>query len=189
MHARRILVLGSPGSGKSMLSRRLGEITGLPVVHLDGIYWKPGWVESTHAEFDARVVDAVAQDEWIIDGSYSRTLDLRLPRAELVIYLDFGRLRCVWNAYRRSRRYAGQTRPDMGAGCPEKFDLDFAKFIWDYPARSRAKVLSKLAAQADRIPITLLRSHAEVERYLETCSQQMPAARYNRGTHPQQPIY
>lgn len=163
----RILVLGSPGSGKSTLSRQLGEVLDLPVVHLDRLHWKPGWVESDPADFDQRLGAEIAKDCWIIDGGYSRTLDLRLPRATLILFLDFPRLRCVWNAFRRGWHYRGKTRPDMGVDCPERIDFEFLKFVWDYPERSRPRYLSVLAAHADRIPIVRLHSHAEVDRFLE----------------------
>ncbi|HEY5008664.1 MAG TPA: hypothetical protein VII42_11705, partial [Caulobacteraceae bacterium] len=92
---RRIVILGNAGSGKSTLARRLGERLRLPVVHLDVLFWEPGWTEPDNEAFRTRVRAAIAGDDWISEGNYlSRTFDLRLPRAELVIWMDTPRLTC-----------------------------------------------------------------------------------------------
>ena len=85
---KRILILGPSGAGKSTLARRIGDRLALPVVHLDALYWTPGWAPSEAVLFRARVAEVAARDAWIIDGNYSNHLDLRLPRAEAVIWLD-----------------------------------------------------------------------------------------------------
>jgi adenylate kinase family enzyme len=84
------------------------------------------------------------RDEWIIDGNYSRTLDIRLRRADAAIMLDFSRALCLYRAVKRALLYRGAARPDMAPGCPEKLDPEFVRFIWDYPKRSRERVLGKL---------------------------------------------
>lgn len=42
---KRVVVIGSGGAGKSIFSRKLGEIAGLPVVQLDKLYWHPGFAQ------------------------------------------------------------------------------------------------------------------------------------------------
>jgi adenylate kinase family enzyme len=122
---RRILILGPSGAGKSTLARRLGDRLGLPVVHLDALYWNPGWSASETGLFRARMAEAAARDAWVIEGNYSSHLDLRLPRAEALIWLDLPRYvyfpRAVW----RSIRNYGRERGDVGAGNPEQFDWSF----------------------------------------------------------------
>src|SRR5450755_2492300 len=83
---QRILVMGSSGSGKSTFAQRLSAITGIPMVSLDALYWKPGWVASDDAEFDVRVTDAAHQPRWIIDGNYtsSGAGELRRSTADAV---------------------------------------------------------------------------------------------------------
>lgn len=76
----RVLILGSPGAGKSTLASKLGACTGLPVIHLNMLYWRPGWSESDAAEFRAKVATVVRDTRWIIDGDYGSTLGLRLSR-------------------------------------------------------------------------------------------------------------
>ena len=85
---RRALVLGSPGSGKSTVARRLGARHGLPVFHLDQAFWRPGWVPAPPAEFAAEVARLAALPAWVIDGTYTATLAPRLARAELVVVVE-----------------------------------------------------------------------------------------------------
>jgi adenylate kinase family enzyme len=148
--ARRILVLGPSGAGKSTLARRIGARLGLPVVHLDAINWNPGWIQTEAAQFRERLAAAAAEDAWVMDGNYSTHLDLRLPRAQAVIWLDLPRYvyfrRAVW----RSIKNYGRDRDDLGRGCPEQFDLSFLlDWVWSYPTRSRtrhAQLMSELPA-------------------------------------------
>lgn len=162
----RILLIGSGGSGKSTLARRMGARTGIPVVHLDALYWRPGWVQTPHEEWDRTIAALLARDRWIMDGNYSRTLDQRLAACDAVIFLDLPRLTCLWRIVRRRMRFRRATRPDMGAGCEERLTWQFVRWVWDYPRRTRGKVLAKLDAAAARgARVTILRSAAEVERF------------------------
>ena len=79
---QRVVVTGIAGSGKSTLSRALSAKTGLPVIHLDIHFWKPGWVEPTEDEWREKQRDLITHDKWILDGNYCATLDLRLERAD-----------------------------------------------------------------------------------------------------------
>jgi adenylate kinase family enzyme len=88
---KRVLVIGSPGGGKTTLSRELGKLLDLPVYHLDKLFWKPGWALSDDESFRALQRELVSKPRWIIDGNYDRTLDVRLPHADTVIHLDFPR--------------------------------------------------------------------------------------------------
>jgi len=173
---RRILVLGPSGAGKSTLARAIGSRVGLLVVHLDALYWTPGWVRSDTASFRAKVADAAGLDSWVMDGNYSSSLDLRLPRADAVIWLDLPRWiyfpRAVW----RSIRHHGRTRADVGEDSPERLDWSFLRhWVWTYPSHSRAKH----AAFMDRLPPGLhgivLRSPAEVKRFIRELPRSLQA--------------
>jgi len=115
---KRILILGPSGAGKSTLARSIGDRLGLPVVHLDAINWNPGWVQTETGLFRERVKEAVARDAWVMDGNYSAHLDLRLPRAEAVIWLDLPRYvyfsRAVWRSIWRF----GARGTTLGLGVP-----------------------------------------------------------------------
>jgi adenylate kinase family enzyme len=163
---KRILILGPSGAGKSTLARRIGDRLGLPVVHLDAIYWNPGWVPSEIRQFRERVAEVAARDTWVIDGNYTTHLDLRLPRAEAVIWLDLPRYvyfpRSVW----RSIRNYGRERDDVGPGCPERFELSFFRdWVWTYPARSRVRHAELLANLPAGVHGIILTSPAEVTKF------------------------
>jgi adenylate kinase family enzyme len=163
---KRIVILGPSGAGKSTLARRIGERVGLPVVHLDALYWNAGWVPTEVGQFRERIAEAAAGDAWVIEGNYTRHLDLRLPRAQAVIWLDLPRYvyfpRSVW----RSIRNLGRERSDVGRGCPERFELSFFRdWVWTYPTRSRAKHAQLLANLPAGTNGVILRSAVEVAKF------------------------
>src|SRR4051812_29802331 len=163
---KKVIVVGSCGAGKSTFARRLGEATGLPVTHLDRHYWRPGWAEPTRSEWIEQVGIMLQGDRWIIDGNYGGTMDMRLAACDTAIFLDFPKLICTWRVIKRVLGNYGRTRPDLGPGCPERFDWEFIKWTWNYPTRSRASVLQRLANLADRIKVVTLTSDIEVESFL-----------------------
>jgi adenylate kinase family enzyme len=112
------VVTGLAGSGKSTFSRALSAKTGLTVVHLDVLFWKPGWVEPSEDEWREKQRDLIARDEWILDGNYHATLDLRLDRADTAVFLDTPWWVCACRALVRgvAKRPVGFQLPE---GCDE----------------------------------------------------------------------
>lgn len=163
---RRVLVIGSGGSGKSTFSRSLGERLGLEVIHLDKEYWRPGWVEPTKEEWRLAVERLCARESWVMDGNYSGTLDLRLEACDTVIFLDLPRAVCVWRVLKRALMYRNSTRPDMAEGCRESFNPKFLHWVWTYSSRRRPKILARLREVAADKCVVRLRSDVEVERFL-----------------------
>jgi adenylate kinase family enzyme len=163
---RRVLILGNAGSGKSTVARRLHAVTGLPLVHLDTHYWKPGWVPSAPEEWIETVELLAGQEHWIMDGGYSNTLFLRLPRADTVLFLDIPRRVCLFRVLCRRIAWRGRSRPDMAFGCHEKLDFAFLKLVWGYPTRTRRKLLAELEALRGSKAIVVLRSSREIDDFL-----------------------
>lgn len=121
----------------------MGDITGLPVVHIDHIHWQPGWIERSSAEKDRLTRAAHANEEWIFEGGHFRTFDERLARADTFIWLDFSVWRRLWRVMVRTLRDLGKTRPDLPENCPERINLEtlkFAHFIWTTRNRWRDKI-------------------------------------------------
>jgi adenylate kinase family enzyme len=163
---KRVLVIGSGGAGKSTFARRLAERLGLPVIHLDRVYWRAGWVEPPKDEWRRTVEELCAGDSWVMDGNYSGTLDVRLAACDTVIFLDLPRVLCTWRVMKRAAIYRGATRPDMAEGCQEKMDLEFLSWVWNYPRRSRPKILARLEEFSGGKQVYRLRSSAEAEKFL-----------------------
>ena len=165
---KRILVLGSGGAGKSTLAQALGTRLDLPVIHLDAHYWQPGWTAPPPDVWERIVRGLVQRETWVMDGNFSGTMEIRLAAADTVVFLDFPRLLCLWRITRRFLKYRGQTRPDMAPGCVESLDWDFAKWVWDYPRRTRPLVLQALRRHAQGRQIIHLHSPNQVRGFLQT---------------------
>lgn len=163
---RRVAIIGSGGAGKSTLARKLGEITGLAVIHLDREYWRPGWTETPKPEWKARVEELVTGEEWIIDGNFGGTMEIRLAAADTVVLLDFPRMLCMYRAIKRAVTYRNRTRPDMGPGCTEKLDLAFLRWIWQFPGKTLATIEGRLAKLGPEVKLIRLHSPNEVEAFL-----------------------
>ena len=163
---KKILVIGSSGSGKSTFSRRLGELLNLEVIHLDKLFWHSGWVETPKDEWRNVVEKSLHGDAWIIDGNYSATMDLRLPVCDTVIFLEIPRIICVYRILKRVVNYKKGSRSDIPEGCDEKFDWDFVKVVWSYPKLSKPKVEVLLKQFANDKTVIRLKSNKEIKNFL-----------------------
>lgn len=163
----KIILIGSGGSGKSTLAKRLGEKLNKEVYHLDALFWKPNWVGVSRDEQIEVQNELVQKEEWIIDGNYGGTMDIRLHAADTIIFLDINRVICVYRAFKRMVKYRNKTRPDMGAGCPERLDFNFLKWIWDYPKKKRPEIVQRLDQLANEKNVIVLKSPKEVQLFLD----------------------
>jgi adenylate kinase family enzyme len=161
---KRVLVIGSPGAGKSTLATEIARRTRLPLIHLDRHHWRAGWVEADKAEWEPQVAALIAGESWVIDGNYGGTLAARLARADTVIWLDFPVWLCVARVFRRAVHYRGRTRPDMAEGCPEQLNWEFLVYTARFPWTGRKRILAKLPAFTGRL--VHLRRPSEAERFL-----------------------
>jgi adenylate kinase family enzyme len=141
---RRILVIGSAGAGKSTLARRLSHALELPLIEMDRIYWRAGWTEPSKAEWRQSIAELVAAPAWVMDGNYGGTFDLRMPRADTVVWLDLPRLTCMRRVLLRIIVGYGRAREGLPAGCPERFDMGFLRFVWDFQVQHRPQIVAGL---------------------------------------------
>lgn len=148
---KRILVIGPCGAGKSTVAARLSAILELPVIHLDQLHWKPGWIEGSKEELHAVLEPVLQQDRWLIDGNYGSTMERRLKRADTVIYLDYPIPLCLWRAARRVWQFRGRSRPDMTEGCPERFDLEFFRYILNWNTGPRIRTETLLTGSKEKV--------------------------------------
>jgi len=137
-------VIGSGGAGKTQLAIQIGKILDLDVIHLDALFWKPGWIEPDKSDWKNIVTEQVQRDKWVMDGNYGGTLDLRLPYADTVIFLNYNRFLCLFRVVKRRLQYSGKTRPDLPDDCLEQVNWEFFKWIWNYPNKNAPAVRKKL---------------------------------------------
>lgn len=168
----RIIIIGCGGAGKSTLAQQLGKKLNIPVVHLDKIFWKPGWVETPPEEFDELHRRELARDQWIMDGNFNRTMPERIARCDTVIYLDFSRMACICGVVKRVLTTYGTVRPDMGEGCPERVDLEFLKWVWNYN-RDKKERNYRLLNEAEHAQTIVLKNRRAVKRFLRAIDEGM----------------
>ena len=165
---RRIVVVGRPGAGKSTLARKLSERLGLPVVHLDKLWWRPGWVERDIESFDRELAEICAGESWIIDGNYGRTFDLRMAGADTLVWMDRPRWLCLLRICGRILSTGGRVRPDMGEGCPERLDFEFLQYVWDFRKNHGAALAAAMERHKTHARLIQLKTGAETEAFLKS---------------------
>ncbi len=163
----RVLIIGSNGAGKSTFSFRLAEKTGLPLIHIDQIYWQDAWDVTPEAEFDRRVQAETQNPRWIIEGNNLRSLPRRLVRADTVFWFEFPPPLCVLNIFRREWAYRGRVRPDMPDQCVSRCDMKFLRMVWDFNRRNHRKIAAMLP-NAENIRVIRFTNYRQVEGYLRT---------------------
>ena len=158
----KVLVIGNGGSGKSTFSKRLSARLGLPLVHLDGHYWRPGWSATPKEEWLLTVERLVGAERWVMDGNYGGTMRRRMEAADTIIYLDVSRVTCILGVLKR--RIFGK-RADEIPGCRERLDLEFLKWIWNYPRKNRPTILRLLEEFRSSKRVIVLRSRNSVHLF------------------------
>lgn len=135
LRKKKIIIIGSPGSGKSTMSKELSDILMIPVIHLDKIFWKPNWISINKEEFDQKLNEVLMKDTWIIDGDYNRTLGVRIKKCDLIIYLDYETEVSLNSYYKRVKDKSITTF--ITEGCIEKMDYSFIEIIKSYNNKNR----------------------------------------------------
>lgn len=169
----KVAVIGYSGAGKSTLARQLGEVFGVPVLHLDAVGWAEGWKLRDVDEARAMVHAFLdANDGWAIDGNWSKfDGGRRYVEADVVVMLNFPRWRCLGRAWRRYRKNRGVERVDRAKGCPEKFDLEFLRWIlWGGRSKEQRARYERIVADHSNKTVVLRRPR-EVAAFLEAQRQ------------------
>ncbi len=164
---QRVIVVGCQGSGKTTFALKLGRKLGLPVVHLDVLYWRPGWTESDTPSFRARVLEAIAGDGWVVDGSFSGVaFDLTLARADLLIVIERPRWLCLWRVLWRSLFARRGQRPDLPEGCPEQIDFGLLRQVWRYDIDRAPRIEAERLHHGSNVLVVRLSSDREIDAFL-----------------------
>jgi adenylate kinase family enzyme len=148
---KRIVILGRGASGKSTLARRLGEVTGLPVIELDKLFWQSGLTATHRDQWVSLQENLIAEDRWILDGDLGPydAIEVRLRAADTVIFLDFSLVLCAWRAVRRSRERS-----------------DFWRWLVAYRFESRPILMQAIAKHAASAQLRVLRNPQAVARFI-----------------------
>ena len=157
---KKVIVIGCPGSGKSTVSRALHNKTGIPLYHLDMMYWNADKTTVEKSVFLERLFAVLEKDEWIIDGNYGATMELRMAASDTVIFLDYPLNVCLNGIKERF----GKPRSDMPWIETEE-DSEFIEFIKNYNEQQKPKVLELLKKYGDK-NIIILKSREQVDAFL-----------------------
>lgn len=170
---QRVMIVGQPGSGKSTLARKLGECTGLPVIHIDTIHWQPGWVERSRDEKTRLCREVEAGDRWIFEGGHSATWDNRISRADLLIWIDRSTTLRFWRVLLRTLTSRGRSRPDLPENCPDRPGNlpEFFTFMWKTRKSARTKMKQLVAAAPSTCRVVCLRSNRQTRLFLASIEQ------------------
>lgn len=160
------MIIGCCGSGKTTLAKKLSNKLNLPLIHLDKLNWRDNWQNISKEEFDDLLWAEVVKPTWIIDGNYERTIPLRLKYCDTVIYMDYSRISCLYGVIKRVVMGYGKSRPDMGGYCPERFDFDFIKFVWNFNKNNRKRYYDILSSKED-IQVIILRNRRQAAHFLQ----------------------
>jgi adenylate kinase family enzyme len=169
----RIVVIGCGGSGKSVIARTLGDALGLPIVHLDGLYYDEEWNTLTPDDFAHSQYEVVAKPHWIIDGNYASTLPIRLAAADTVIFLDLGAATCLWGIARRRVRYGGGQHPDVGVY--DRINRHFLRYVIRYRRDMGPRVRTLVTEHAPDANFHAPTSRRQVRRLIDELTTSMPA--------------
>lgn len=160
---KKVIVIGCAGSGKSVFSRSFASVTGLPLYHLDNIWWREDGTNIERSEFDARLGEILEKDEWIIDGNYRRTMERRMDACDTVIFFDLPVEVCIEGIKARK----GKERPDMPwKDAPEDDDEEFMAFVRSYNIENRPRVCELLAKYKEK-NIVIFKDRAEIDDFLK----------------------
>lgn len=143
---KRILIIGSAGSGKTVLSNKLSKELNIEVTHLDKLYWLPNWKKQSDEYCLEITKELTNKEEWILDGNYIQTLDERLSKADLVIFLKINRFECIRSLFRRKKLTVKKkiVRDDLADGCADKLDFCFLKWVFSFNKKYAPRLLEKI---------------------------------------------
>lgn len=164
---RKILIIGSPGAGKSTLAYQLRELLSIKLVHLDCFFWQPGWVKIPREELNAQIELMTREEEWVMDGTYIDSLEMRLKSADTVIFLNYPLWLCLYGIIKRRIIFAGKRRDDMTEGCDEKLDWPFVKWVLKFPTTNRLEILRILELHKKDLDVYIFKNRTETATFMK----------------------
>ncbi len=163
---KRIMIMGCSGSGKSTLSNKMHQKLGIKEIPLDLYYLKPNWAETPKLEWEIIVKELSKQESWIMDGNYGGTMDIRIKRADTLIFLDYPTWLCLFRVIKRTIKHYNKVRPGMSNGCRERFSLSFLHYVFTFRMIRRKGILSKLKTLEKTKTIHILKNDKAIKAFL-----------------------
>lgn len=158
---KKVIVIGCPGSGKSTFSKALHKITNIPLFHMDMMYWNSDKTIVDAEIFRERVLKTLQQKEWIIDGNYASTLELRLQECDTVFFLDYPLDVCLKGISDRR----GKVRSDIPWVETEE-DAEFIEFVKNFNSQNKPQILELLKIYSHKNIFTF-KSRTEANEFLK----------------------
>ncbi len=166
---KKIAVVGPVGAGKSRLAHDLGKLLGIRVLHLDALFWKPGWVPTPRHEHEAMQRREVATDSWIVEAQFDDMLPDWVYAADTVVFVDISLGRSLWRvSKRRLNRQASVGTPVGDPGALHRSLLKFARNQWHYRTTVRQELLAELARERDGRRVVILRRDTDTVAFLRS---------------------
>lgn len=164
-------VIGYSGSGKSTLAAKLAEYQGMKVLHLDTVFWLPGWEHRDRDEMRQIVEEYLdTHADWVIDGNYSKILfERRMEEADRIVLMQFSAVSCLLRAWKRYRTYHGRSRSSMTEGCPEKMDGEFIRWLLWKGRTKTVKALFRCVKERYPEKVTWIRNQRQLDRFEQEC--------------------
>ena len=158
---KRVIVIGCPGSGKTTFAEKLNKITGLSLYYLDAIWHKPDKTHIPREEFDRRLLEILATDEWIIDGEYGRTVEMRLKECDTVFLFDLPAEVCLQGVTNR----LGKKRYEM-PWIEKELDPEFETYIKDFANDSLPRLYELIEKYGTEKQVIIFKSRKEADDFL-----------------------
>ena len=163
----RVLIIGSNGAGKTTFSYALAEKTGLPLIHLDRLYWRNCWEVTPKDEFYALVSAEAQKPRWIIEGNNIRSIGERLQYADTVFWFELPPVVCVWSVLKRVAKYRGRVRPDMPDQCVCRLDPGFLREVWNFNRNNHDRIAGILETQCG-VKVVHFTRRKQVKSYINS---------------------